>query len=106
MKKTGVLNQPISALLSSMGHTDPLIIGDAGLPIPRGPERIDLALRCGVPSFIEALETVLSELSVERAEVAEETRAKSPELHTALLETLGDIPVDYISHEDLKSRSA
>lgn len=105
MKKTGVLNQPISALLSSMGHTDSVVVSDAGLPIPQGPERIDLALRCGVPSFLETLETVLSELTVERAEVAEDTRAKSPEIHAALLEALGNIPIAYISHEELKSRS-
>lgn len=106
MKKNGVLNQPMSTLLSSMGHTDSVVLSDAGLPIPQGPDRIDLAVRCGVPPFLETLETVLSELAVERVEIAEETRAKSPDLHAALLDKLGDIPVAYISHEELKSRSA
>ncbi|MBQ1281510.1 MAG: D-ribose pyranase, partial [Oscillospiraceae bacterium] len=44
MKKSTLLNQPLSAVIASMGHTDTLTIGDCGLPIPAGPERIDLAL--------------------------------------------------------------
>ena len=33
MKKSGILNQPISAVIAGMGHTDTLVIADAGLPI-------------------------------------------------------------------------
>jgi D-ribose pyranase len=105
MKKQGVLNKPISSLIAGMGHTDSVVLCDAGLPIPADAERIDLALRCGTPGFIETLETVLADLKVERAAVATQTRDNSPELHTALLDALGDIPVDYIDHEELKARS-
>ena len=30
MKKTDLLNQPISAVIASLGHTDTLVIADAG----------------------------------------------------------------------------
>jgi histidinol-phosphate aminotransferase len=33
-----------------MGHTDEITVCDAGLPIPAGPERIDLALMAGYHS--------------------------------------------------------
>ncbi len=44
MKKTGILNQPISSVIAGLGHMDTLVIADAGLPIPPEAQRIDLAL--------------------------------------------------------------
>ena len=51
MKKHGILNSALSGLIASLGHTDLLVVADAGLPIPPGVPVIDLAVRCGVPSF-------------------------------------------------------
>ena len=42
MKKKGILNSDISRVLSYMGHTDRICIGDCGLPIPEETERIEL----------------------------------------------------------------
>ena len=36
MKKQGILNSDISRVLSYMGHTDCIAVGDCGLPIPDG----------------------------------------------------------------------
>ena len=58
MKRNGILNSDISRVLSYMGHTDLLCIGDCGLPIPEETERIDLALRFGQPSFLDVLKEV------------------------------------------------
>ena len=44
MKRAGILNSDISRVLSYLGHTDTICIGDCGLPIPDEVERIDLAL--------------------------------------------------------------
>lgn len=73
MKKTPLLNARLSAVVAGMGHGDLLVIGDAGLQVPKGVEVIDLAVTPGVPRFAEVLAAVLSELCVERAVVAEET---------------------------------
>ena len=51
MKKLGIINQPISAVIAGLGHMDMVTIADAGLPIPGGTQRIDLALKKGVPAF-------------------------------------------------------
>jgi len=48
VKKGNVLNADISALVARLGHTDQVVIGDAGLPIPASTLRIDLALTHGV----------------------------------------------------------
>ena len=58
MKRQGILNSDISRVLSYMGHTDTICIGDCGLPIPDETERIDLAVKFGQPSFMDVLEEV------------------------------------------------
>ncbi len=106
MKKSHLINQPSSALIAGLGHTDTLVVADAGLPIPRGPERIDLALSRGIPAFLDVLDAVLSELQVERAIVAEEMAQVSPQLYQALQERLGAIPIDLTPHEALKAQTS
>ncbi len=44
MKKGTVLNSEISSVISRLGHTDTLVVCDAGLPVPRSTTRIDMAL--------------------------------------------------------------
>ena len=51
MKRQGILNSDISRVLSYMGHTDTICIGDCGLPIPDETERIDLAVKFGQPRY-------------------------------------------------------
>lgn len=106
MKKTGILNHPISAIVASLGHADTVVIADAGLPIPAGPERIDLALRKGLPSFLQTLEVILTEMQVEKAIIAEEMLQASADLHTALVKRLGDIPIEAVSHETFKEMTS
>lgn len=42
MLKTGILHPQLARVLAELRHKDTLVIGDAGLPIPKGVERIDL----------------------------------------------------------------
>lgn len=105
MKKTGLLNQPLSCVIAGMGHFDELAIGDAGLPVPAGPERIDLAVSEGVPGFLAVLRAILGELQVQSAVIASEMPGRSPELHAALREVLGDIPIEQVPHEAFKART-
>lgn len=72
MKRNTLLHAELSRVIASMGHGDLLVIGDAGLPIPPGPQCIDLAVMRGVPRFADVLQAVLSELQVERAVIAQE----------------------------------
>lgn len=45
MLKTGILHPQLARVLAELRHKDTLVIGDAGLPIPKGVERIDLGWR-------------------------------------------------------------
>ena len=81
MKKIGTLNQPLSSVISGLGHLDTIVVADAGLPIPAETQRIDLALTKDVPGFIETVGVILEEVQVERAIVAEELLTKSPQVY-------------------------
>lgn len=109
MKKNFLLNSKISAVVSRMGHLDEITIGDAGLPIPDGPDRIDLAVFEGVPSFEDVLRAVLSEQKVEKFILAEEIKETSPDMHSRILRLLeafeGDISAEYLPHAEFKSRT-
>ena len=113
MKKTKLLNSELSYLVATLGHTDEITIGDAGLPIPEEVERIDLALTHGVPGFIQTVETLLKESQIEGVVIASETKEVSPELHAELLsvlerdsaETGKHIEISYVSHEEFKVRT-
>jgi D-ribose pyranase len=105
VKKIGIINQPISSVIASLGHTDRLVVSDAGLPIPSNVKRIDLALREGTPGIIETLETVLSEMQVESVIIAEEISDHNPQIESGIKEVLGDIPIMMMSHEKFKQET-
>ena len=102
MRKTKLINSEVSYTISKMGHTDSLTIGDCGLPIPDGVNRIDLALKYGVPSFLETLDTVLEELCVEEIVIAEEIVEKNTNIYNEILKRFENIKVTMVSHEDFK----
>lgn len=103
MKKTGILNQPISNIIAGMGHTDTLVIADAGLPIPTESKRIDLALAEGIPSFLDTLRIILSEMQIEKVIIADEMTTLSPNLFHAIQEIIGDTPIESYTHTIFKS---
>jgi D-ribose pyranase len=106
LKKGKLLNQPMSAVIAGMGHTDELVIADAGLPIPASTKRVDLALTRDIPRFVDTLQIILAELKVERAIVAEEMLAVNPQVFDAIQELLDGVPIEQVSHENFKRRTA
>lgn len=111
MKRQGILNSDIARVLSYMGHTDRLCIGDCGLPIPDNVERIDLSLKLGVPRFIDVLEEVGSDMKIEKVVLAEEMKTRNPEVLDEVLNFLKEnetgfkIDVEFVSHTKLKEFS-
>ena len=105
MRKTATtINPQLSRVISETGHTDLIVVTDAGLPIPRGSERVDLAYRPGAPAFLDVLDTVLAELVVERATVAAEVAEHSPHVLAALHERLDPLGVEIalVPHVEFK----
>ncbi len=107
MKRTALLHAELSRVIATLGHGDMLVLGDAGLPIPDGPLRIDLAVTPGLPPLADVLRAVLTEMQVERVVLARETLAR--EIGGALPAwCAGQLAVtpDLVSHEELKRLTA
>ena len=103
MKRTTLLHAELSDVIARLGHGDLLVIGDAGLPIPDGPRRIDLAVSANVPRFQDVLAAVLAEMQVEGATIAEEIVSANAPVHAELRRQLGATPVSTLSHEQFKA---
>jgi D-ribose pyranase len=106
MRKTQTtINPALSRVISETGHTDLIVVTDAGLPIPQGAERIDLAYRPGAPAFLDVLDTVLAELVVEGATVSAEVAEASPHVLEALRERLPGIEIELVTHVEFKKKT-
>jgi D-ribose pyranase len=100
VKRGGVINSRLARELARLGHTDRLVVCDAGLPIPYGPEVVDLAFRFGVPSFEVVLSGLLEELVIEGATAAGEARDRNPPIYELLFSRFPGL--ELVSHEELK----
>ena len=106
MKKTGLLHPGLNKLISEVGHTDEVVVTDAGLPLPEEvTTRIDLALVKDMVPFLTVLDNILNELSVEKVILAEEIKENSPEMHEELLKRFHLMEKEYIPHVDFKQRT-
>lgn len=101
MKRGPLLNSELSHAIASMGHTDLMIVCDAGFPIPSDAWRIDLALTRDVPDLKTVLNLISGEMIAERVGYAEDL----PERNPLLLETVRSIFAtsdhEMVSHDDI-----
>lgn len=102
MREKGLWHPRLAGLVTALGHTDTLVLADAGLPVPGGVETIDLVWCRGRPPLVPVLEGVLGELVVEQATIADEVQDER--FLTSLDQLMTDIPVVRTSHDDLKQR--
>lgn len=102
MKNNNILNAELISQIAAIGHTQQLVICDAGLPIPQGVPCIDLALIRGVPSFLELLKAVSAELIIESYIYADEMQDKNPDLLATMDRQLVEIPHCSLPHTEFK----
>lgn len=103
MKKTTLLHRELSAAVAGLGHTDLMLLADAGHPIPRGVERIDLAVRPGLPRSIDVLDAILSELSVEAFYVSAEMEQSSPSIWESFEQMLAPAERIVVPHTEFRA---
>lgn len=103
MKKNGILNTELSKLFSELRHTDQIIIGDCGLPVPENVKQIDLSLKLGVPSFLEVLDEALEDLYIEKVFIAKEMEIENPKMYQEMQKRFDKLY--YLSHFELKKQS-
>ena len=89
MKKSGVLNAQLSHVIATMGHTDTLVVADAGLP-----------------ALLDVLRAVAGELQVEGLMVADELLARDSPLPDAFRAVFPGVLLAHTPHEEFKRASA
>ena len=106
MKRSRLLNSELSYEIAKIGHTAHITLCDAGLPIPNGVKRIDLAVEAGLPSFISVLKPILSEMQVEEIVLAEEIKEKNPVMLEEILKSFEEVGMNpniiWVKHEEFK----
>ncbi|MEG0268556.1 MAG: D-ribose pyranase [Carnobacterium sp.] len=105
MKKNGTLNSELDKLLADLGHTDQIVIADAGLPIPAGVKKIDLALTLNDPPFQKLLDILIKEMMIEVVILASEIKIGNPEQLKLIEEKIPKEMIHYVSHEEFKKKT-
>ncbi|MEI1423204.1 D-ribose pyranase [Bacillus cabrialesii] len=102
MKKHGILNSHLAKLLADLGHTDKIVIADAGLPIPYGVLKIDLSLKPGLPAFQDTAAVLADEMVVEKVIAATEIKTSNQENARFLEKLFSEQEIEYLSHAEFK----
>ena len=106
MKKRGILNAALAGQIAALGHKELFLVGDAGMPIPKGVPVIDLAVTLGVPTFRQVLDAILEEAEIEGFILANEIREHNPALQAYMEDKLAGKEESWLSHEALKQKSS
>jgi D-ribose pyranase len=101
MKRHGILNAELSGALATLGHTDLVLVVDAGFPIPRDAHRIDLAIAENLPDLRTVLELISREIVVEGVVRAQDVTTNNPRLDEWLHGTFADAEFTTRSHADM-----
>jgi D-ribose pyranase len=112
MRTGRLLNGPITALIGDLGHSDKIMIVDAGWPIPSA-LRYDICLTHGQPRLTDVLAVVADELKIEKVIVDSEMRTHGPEVHDgvrSIIEAAGrahgeQIKIEYELHDVFKAHA-
>lgn len=108
MKKIGCLNSELSYVIAKLGHFDTLTVGDCGLPVPPGVQRIDLAVTYNVPPFWAVFNVIAAEAKFQKVTIAVEAREQNPDFYQKIHAWAQEegIEIVEVEHQELKRRSA
>ena len=108
MKKIGCLNSELSYVIAKLGHFDTLTVGDCGLPVPLGVQRIDLAVTYGVPAFNDVFKVIDSEAKFQKVTIASESKTQNPEFYAMITgwAKANGVEVVEVPHSEFKAQSA
>jgi D-ribose pyranase len=105
MSQGRIINPDINYILTKLGHTQSIVICDAGLPVPKEMEVIDLSLVLGEPSFMTVLSEIIAEGVFEACVYAEELEIHNPKVFKECMKAIGDLNQVTVSHEEFKQRT-
>lgn len=86
MRRGALLHPELARTFATLGHTDLVVVTDAGFPIPAGAPRVDLGIVDGLVDVRDVLRLVLRSVDVELVEFASEVRTHHPSLYADVQE--------------------
>jgi D-ribose pyranose/furanose isomerase RbsD len=103
MRKNRILHPELAAALATLGHSDILMVTDAGFPIPADANRIDLGFYEGLPDVLDVLRVMRQEVFVEEVHFAGDILEKNKPLFAALEDIYTGSGANFhlTTHEDL-----
>jgi D-ribose pyranose/furanose isomerase RbsD len=84
MRPNRILHPELAQAVATMGHSDILLVTDAGFPIPADAWRIDLGFYEGMPDVLDVLRVLRQEMFVEEVHFAGDILTKNAPLYTSL----------------------
>ena len=99
IRKQTIINAEINYMLGSMGHSDILLITDAGFPIPKDAWLIDLAITRDFPDLISVLDIIGKEFIAEKIIYADYVPSHNSPLNKELKRIFSDCEHELIPHE-------
>ncbi|GAA2896468.1 D-ribose pyranase [Microbacterium esteraromaticum] len=101
MKRHGILNAQLSGALATLGHTDLILVVDAGFPIPRDAQRVDLAVAENLPDLRTVIGLIADEVVIEGVVRAEDVTSNNPRLDEWLIQRFPDAEFSTRTHADV-----
>ncbi len=103
MQPDTILNAQLARSLASLGHTDIVLVTDAGFPIPKDAEIVDMGLTAGVVDVLTILRTLRRHMFVEEVHFAPEVKSEYPSLYRDVQEIYTGSGASFVpaTHEQL-----
>lgn len=103
MRSGRIIHPELARALAQLGHTDVVLVTDAGFPIPAGANRIDLGFYRGLPDVLDILRVLRQEIFVEEVRFAPELKSHHPSCYAAVQQiyTGAGAPFIAATHEEL-----
>ena len=103
MRTERILHPELAAALTTLGHTDIVLVTDAGFPIPTNVRRIDLGFWPGTVDVMQILAVLRKEIYTEEVHFAPEVRDCNLQLYRNVQEIFTGSGAEFhpASHETL-----
>lgn len=108
MRPKRILHPELAKALATCGHTDIIMVTDAGFPIPKDANRIDLGYYAGQADVLDILRMLREEIFVEEIAFATEVKTHHPALYGDVQEIYTGSGANFrgTTHEDLIEKYA
>lgn len=101
LKTCNIINSELNYMLSSIGHTDILLITDAGYPIPSDAWVVDLSIERNLPDLVPVLEIISRAFIAEKVIYADYIPNHNVHLYKDLLNIFNDCEHETVPHETM-----